>query len=49
MSLCRGLFPPSLIDTLKNQGINVETGIFGADMKVDLLNDGPVTLVIDSI
>lgn len=37
------------IDTLKNQGINVETGIFGADMKVDLLNDGPVTLVIDSI
>ncbi|MBP6322844.1 MAG: D-tyrosyl-tRNA(Tyr) deacylase [Fusobacteriaceae bacterium] len=37
------------IDTLKNQGINVETGIFGADMKVELLNDGPVTLVIDSI
>lgn len=37
------------ISTLKNQGITVETGIFGADMKVDLLNDGPVTLVIDSI
>lgn len=37
------------IDTLKNQGINIETGIFGADMKVELLNDGPVTLVIDSI
>ena len=26
----------------------VETGIFGADMKVELLNDGPVTIVIDS-
>ena len=36
------------IDTLKNQGINVETGIFGADMKVELLNDGPVTIVLDS-
>ena len=26
----------------------IETGIFGADMKVELLNDGPVTIVIDS-
>lgn len=26
----------------------VETGIFGADMKVDLLNDGPVTIIMDS-
>lgn len=26
----------------------VEKGIFGADMKVDLLNDGPVTIIIDS-
>ncbi len=26
----------------------VETGIFGADMKVSLLNDGPVTIIIDS-
>lgn len=26
----------------------VQTGIFGADMKVNLLNDGPVTIVIDS-
>ena len=26
----------------------VECGIFGADMKVDLLNDGPVTIIIDS-
>ena len=27
--------------------INVEKGIFGADMKVDLVNDGPVTIVIE--
>jgi len=29
-------------------GIRVQTGIFGADMKVSLLNDGPVTIVIDT-
>ena len=29
-------------------GIHVETGIFGADMKVSLLNDGPVTIILDS-
>jgi len=29
-------------------GKQVETGIFGADMKVSLLNDGPVTILIDS-
>ena len=29
-------------------GKKVQTGIFGADMKVALLNDGPVTIVIDS-
>ena len=28
-------------------GIEVETGIFGADMKVQLLNDGPVTIIIE--
>lgn len=33
---------------LKDAGINVETGIFGADMKVSLINDGPVTIIIDS-
>ena len=32
----------------KEAGKNVQTGIFGADMKVNLLNDGPVTIVIDS-
>jgi len=29
-------------------GINVETGIFGADMDVALLNDGPFTIILDS-
>lgn len=29
-------------------GKNVARGIFGADMKVELLNDGPVTIIIDS-
>lgn len=29
-------------------GKKIETGIFGADMKVELLNDGPVTIVIDT-
>lgn len=29
-------------------GQTIKTGIFGADMKVDLLNDGPVTIVIDT-
>lgn len=29
-------------------GKKIETGIFGADMKVRLLNDGPVTIIIDS-
>lgn len=30
------------------KGIHVETGIFGSDMKVSLLNDGPVTIILDS-
>jgi D-tyrosyl-tRNA(Tyr) deacylase len=29
-------------------GKKVQTGVFGADMKVALLNDGPVTILIDS-
>ncbi len=28
--------------------VNVKTGIFGSDMKVSLINDGPVTIIIDS-
>lgn len=34
---------------LKENSIShVETGVFGADMKVELLNDGPVTIILDS-
>lgn len=34
---------------LKENGIShVETGVFGADMKIELLNDGPVTIILDS-
>lgn len=33
---------------LRELGLNVETGIFGADMKVNLENSGPFTLIIDS-
>ena len=33
---------------LRETGVPVETGQFGADMKVELLNDGPVTILLDS-
>jgi len=33
---------------MKKSGLKTESGIFGADMKVSLINDGPVTLVFDS-
>lgn len=33
---------------LIERGIHVEQGVFGADMKVSLVNDGPVTIVLDS-
>ena len=33
---------------LRDTGIPVETGQFGADMKVELLNDGPVTILLDT-
>jgi len=35
-------------DEIKKSGLKTESGIFGADMKVSLINDGPVTLVFDS-
>lgn len=35
-------------EELKKSGLKTESGIFGADMKVSLINDGPVTLVFDS-
>lgn len=33
---------------LQEQGIIVETGVFGADMKVNITNDGPVTIMLES-
>jgi D-tyrosyl-tRNA(Tyr) deacylase len=33
---------------LQRHGTHVETGVFAADMQVELLNDGPVTFVLDS-
>jgi len=39
----------NFVQQLENElGKKVQTGIFGAEMKVSLLNDGPVTIVIDS-
>ena len=34
-------------EKLRNTGIKVETGIFGADMKVDFINDGPITIMLE--
>jgi len=34
--------------TLREMGIEVQTGIFGAMMEVNLINDGPVTLIVES-
>ena len=36
-----------LVATLRERGAHVETGRFGADMQVALVNDGPVTLIVD--
>ncbi len=35
-------------DEISKSGLKTESGIFGADMKVSLINDGPVTIVMDS-
>ena len=43
----RRLYEAVAID-LRAQGIPVETGVFAAHMQVELLNDGPVTFVLDS-
>ncbi|TDF97679.1 D-aminoacyl-tRNA deacylase [Paenibacillus piri] len=37
-----------LNELLSDQGLQVETGVFGAMMDVSLINDGPVTLIIDT-
>ena len=36
-----------VVSECRNRGFNVQTGEFGADMKVESINDGPVTIVLD--
>jgi len=51
-----GAAPPELADqlyeefvaALRSRGVNVATGVFRADMQVALVNDGPVTMLLDS-
>jgi len=37
-----------VVELLRRDGITVETGVFGASMRVELANEGPVTILIDS-
>jgi D-tyrosyl-tRNA(Tyr) deacylase len=37
-----------LVQALKDRGMRVGTGVFGADMKVELINDGPVTVILEA-
>ncbi len=37
-----------VVRRLRSAGLKVETGVFGAHMQVELLNDGPVTFMLDS-
>ena len=37
----------AVVEALRERGVEVETGRFGAMMEVSLVNDGPVTLVVD--
>lgn len=37
-----------LVELVRGQGVEVRTGVFRAEMRVVLVNDGPVTLVVDS-
>ncbi len=39
----------SFIDFVRGHGVPVATGRFGADMRVELTNDGPVTLIVDTM
>ncbi len=42
------LFYEKFIENLKKEGFIVKDGVFGAYMQIDLINDGPVTIIIDS-
>ena len=38
----------AVVEALRERGVVTATGVFGADMAVDLTNDGPVTLILES-
>ncbi|MGO1316760.1 MAG: D-aminoacyl-tRNA deacylase [Cellulomonadaceae bacterium] len=38
----------AVVEALRAKGLTVGTGVFGADMAVELVNDGPVTIVVDT-
>ncbi len=42
------VFYERLVQNLREKGFKVETGEFGADMEVTIINDGPVTILLDS-
>jgi D-tyrosyl-tRNA(Tyr) deacylase len=42
------LYEQMIVQLEKDLGKKIQTGIFGADMKVELLNDGPVTILMDT-
>ncbi len=37
----------AMVQALRELGARVQTGVFGADMKVSLVNDGPVTIIVE--
>ncbi|MGH3421168.1 MAG: D-aminoacyl-tRNA deacylase [Streptosporangiaceae bacterium] len=37
----------AVVQALRDLGARVETGVFGADMKVSLVNDGPLTIIVE--
>lgn len=38
----------AVVAALREQGVTVATGVFGADMRVELVNDGPTTLMLEA-
>jgi D-tyrosyl-tRNA(Tyr) deacylase len=38
----------AVVEEIRTHGVRVETGVFQADMQVELTNDGPVTMLLDS-
>jgi D-tyrosyl-tRNA(Tyr) deacylase len=39
----------AVVAHLRSAGLTVHTGVFGAHMRVDILNDGPVTIILDTV